>query len=130
MSTTPVPTPTPSTGLGAKIKTFFSEVGHEIVIIGTDALKEIGIIQKDVAFAEPLIIQTIQEMFPNAVIPTGKINAIIQSSLNVSSSIASALQAEGLNPTLDQTAAIQTAVALHALKVTPVAPSVPTTPTT
>ncbi len=109
----------PSTSLGTKLKNFFSEVGRELEVIGTDALKDIGIIQKDVTFAEPIILQTIQEMFPNATIPASKINSIVQNSLSVSSSIASALQAEGLNPTLDQTAAIQTAIALHSLKVTP-----------
>ena len=103
--------------LGEKIKGFFSEVGHELSVIGTDTMKAIGIIQQDVSAYEPLVIQTIQEMFPGATIPTAKINNVIKASLSTSSAIASALQSEGLNPTLDQTAAIQIATAIHSLKV-------------
>ncbi len=103
--------------LGEKIKNFFSEAGHELSVIGTDALKAIGIIQQDVSTYEPMVLQTIQEMFPGANIPAAKITNVIKTSLATSNAIASALQSEGLNPTLDQTAAIQMATAIHSLKV-------------
>jgi len=110
---------TPSPGLGTRIKNLFITLGKKMEEIGTDALKDIGIIQKDVNSYAPMVLATIQEMFPKANIPTAKINNIIANSLTVSQSIASALQAEGLNPTLDQTAAIQTAVAIHSLSANP-----------
>lgn len=111
MSTTPA-VATPET-VGQEIKDFFSKVGKELGVIGTDALKEIGVISKDVSVYEPLIAATISDMFPGAAVPIAAIQKIISSSLNTASTVASALQAEGLNPTLNQAAAIAVATQVH-----------------
>ena len=105
--------------VGQKIKGFFSEVGRELGIIGTDALKAIGIIQKDVSAYEPIILATLAEIFPNVTIPTATVTKIVNASLSTAEVVATALQAEGLNPTLDQTAAISVAAAVHSLTLKP-----------
>lgn len=117
--TTPAVSTTPVVSVAQRIKQAFAALGRDLVTIGTDALKAIGVIQKDVSTYEPLVLATIAEMFPGVTIPTNKINSIISGSLNVSTAIANALQEEGLNPTLDQTAAIQTAVVIHSLTAKP-----------
>lgn len=122
MSTTTVtPTPAPAVSVGQEIKNFFSKIGAELEEIGTDALKMIGVIQKDITPIEPELLATLQTMFPNAKIPTATITKIINTTLSTANTVASALQSEGLNPTLDQTAAIQVAAAIHSLQSTPAA---------
>jgi hypothetical protein len=133
MSTgTVTPTPaaaTPPASVGQRIKLAFAALGRDLVAIGTDALKAIGVIQKDLSLYEPLVLATIAEMFPGVTIPTNKINSIISSSLSTSTAIANALQEEGLSPSLDQTAAIQTAVVIHSLTAKPKVANTPA-PTT
>jgi hypothetical protein len=120
MSTTATPA-VPTVSVSTEIKTFFSKLGKELEVIGTDALKDIALIQKDTSTLEPIVLATIQAMFPNVTIPSATISKIVTTALGLGTTVASALQAEGLNPTLDQTAAIGVATVIHSLKAAPTA---------
>ena len=97
MSTASAPAATPVAApetVGQEIKGFFGKIGRELDVIGTDALKDIGIISKDVATYEPLVAATISSIFPGVTLPVNSITKIINSSLATASTVASALQAE------------------------------------
>lgn len=111
MSTTLVVTVPES--IGDEIKNFFGAIGKEVGVIGKDALKVLGIVEKDIATYEPLVATTVAAIFPGTALPLAVINKILASSIATSKTIAQALQAEGLNPTLNQTAAIAVATQAH-----------------
>lgn len=112
MSVTPV-VPTPPESIGEEIKNFFGKIGKELGVIGTDALKVLGLIAKDTSAYEPLVAATISAIFPGTSLPLAAVSKIIQSSISTSQTVAQALQAEGLNPTLNQAAAISVATQAH-----------------
>ena len=118
MGTPFVPTTTPAApvtpkGIGAEIKAFFGKLGHDLSVIGTDALKALGVIEKDVSVYTPLVSATIDAMFPGVALPVQSVTKIITASLNTAGVVATALQAQGLNPTLNQAAAIAIATQVH-----------------
>jgi len=131
MSTTPR-TPTP-TGVGAEIKNFFSRLGKEIENLGTNLQKAISAADKEIPAIEPVLNDTLSQIFPGAAIPVEVVEKVIKVALNAGSAVATAMQSAGLNPTTDQVAAVAVAGLIHSLKVTPakaaaatMAPSTPT----
>ena len=111
MATT-VAVATPET-VGAEIRNAFSKLGKEIGVIGTDALKDLGIISKEISVYEPLVASTIEALFPGTKLTVTSVQKIINASVASAQAVAQALQAEGLNPTLNQVAAIAVATQVH-----------------
>ena len=123
MATTPTPTGSAPTGIGAEVKAFFSQLGKDIEDIGSDIQKVITAANKEIPTIEPVLNSTLEQLFPTAVIPAEAIEKIISIALNAASQVASALENEGLSPTADQVAAVAVAGVVHSLKVTPTAPT-------
>lgn len=115
MATTSTPAAPPvKVTVALKISETFIAFGHELEVIGVDALKDIGIAQQDVSLYGPEVLATIQTLLGSkATINQGKLTGIINESLNTAKAVATALQDEGLNPSADQVAAVQVAVIMH-----------------
>lgn len=116
---TPSTLATPSPTVGQEVKAFFAKIGHALETIGTDTLKAIGAANKEIPIITPVLNATLQEIFPATVVPAQAVEKIIGACLSAASNVATALQNEGLNPSLDETAAVTVAGVIHSLGVKP-----------
>jgi len=112
MSTTPAPAA--SSPLGAEIKGIFNKIGRELTAVGNETLKIIGLVQKNIPALAPGLNATIGTIFgPDVALSVAGVEKIAQVCLAAASAVAQALVAEGLNPTLDETAATTVAGVIH-----------------
>lgn len=109
-----VATPTPgSTGVGTEVKAFFVKIGRAVEAIGAKTLKIIAGIQKNDAAVISALNATLAAIFPQAVIPAEVAEKIFQASLVATTAVANALVDAGLNPSLDEAAAVAVAGVIH-----------------
>ena len=119
-SSAPAATPAMSTGtsVGTKVKNFFSAIGRDLVKAGNETLKIIGLAEKEIPAITPELNAALAVIYPRAVIPAETVEKIAQAGLGAAGTVATALQSAGLNPTLDEAAAVAVAGVIHSTGTT------------
>ena len=123
MATSTTPTPT---GVGAELKAFFGKIGRALEAIGNETLKILGVAQKEIPALVPALNTTIATIFgPGVALTAAGAEKVLTAALGAAAAVGTALQAEGLNPTLDETAAVTVAGVIHGTGVSVAAATAP-----
>jgi hypothetical protein len=125
-TTTPAPA---ASGVGAELKAFFEKIGRTLDAVGNETLKIIGAAQKEVPLLAPGLNAAISNIFgPGVALSAAGVEKILGAALGAASAVGTALQSEGLNPSLDETAAVTVAGVIHGTGTSVAAATGPSAP--
>ena len=99
--------------VGNKIKSFFAAIGRDLVAVGNETLKILGIAEKQIPNIIPELNAALAVIYPGAVIPAETAEKVAQAGIVAATTVATALQSAGLNPSLNEAAAVAVAGVIH-----------------
>ena len=113
-TTAAVVTPTPvKESVGTEIKNAFKTLGRDLEKAGAETEAFLTNVEPKIAALLPGFIATLNVLFPNLKISAATATKILATTVNTAGVVANALNAEGANATLDETAAATIAGLIH-----------------